>query len=1563
MDQTISPITARPQAALRSQLERARKALLDTGSRNRLIHTPRNAQRSKSIDLLAGNADEVFRTLVRERRTASFRAAEEGEADHREAVAEQGGRLRTRLSPEMLQRRLLGLQRDAKTAQEEQGVDLLYLAIGFLRWFEDPNSEVLREAPLVLVPVVLRRDDARSVFRLAVRDDDIETNMCLQEMLKEHGITLPDIEDHEEWTPGAYFDRVRPAISAQTRWSVDENGMVLGFFSFSKHLMVRDLNPESWPGQSLVSHQQLNSLLVAGFSGGHDLIAEDAKPDEVVDIATLPYVLDADASQALVIENVRAGHDLVVQGPPGTGKSQTIANMIAAAVGDGKAVLFVAEKMAALTVVHDRLVRAGLELTCLELHSRKANKRAVIATLERALGAPVVASSDLIEPDRLRDARDRLNTASVDLHARLPFNGITPFRALAEQVSLRAQGHPAPTFSLPESASWPPDHWSRIQSQVAHLAEQAQRAGKADHHPWRGVVEEALQPADRERLQHTIADLGAVATEVSARMSELASLFGFEPDQPISEISIVADLAGCVANRPAARAGIWEVLAATERLERLSEIATLGLAFRTAREPVAETFVASAIERDAEALRTPLAAGSNSLFARLRKDYRRASRELGGLLKVPLPKAPDRRVQLVDSLIRVRKLAADLAAEATFAAAVLKDEWQGDRTDFALLYDATRWLGGLRGPKGISRRRIAEAPGAAEHWRGCAQALRDCGNRLVELFSSIVRTLRLDVQLAFGTASLDDVRIATLLARVMSWSAEPERLDEWLGLRAADQAVRAAGLTSLADRVNREGFNPASITAELRYARAEAIWKAAVAARPALTTLTGPERSELTRRFGELDRRRRSSATADILARYQAGRPTGAMGDMAVIRGEIARTRGHMPIRRLLEKAGRTVQRIKPVFLMSPLSVAQFLPPGSLGFDLLVIDEASQVKPEDALGAFGRAKQIVVVGDKQQLPPTSFFERLVSSDDSTDAEEDDGAPLSGAAPLTTIESVLGLCEARGMPSRMLRWHYRSRHPSLIEVSNAEFYEQKLFMPPSPSLDRNSEGLTLTRVPGAYDRGGKRTNQIEAEAIVAAVRDHARTSPELSLGVVTFSSAQKALLDDLMEAAQRNDPDLDAFVNRSAADDFFVKNLENVQGDERDTIYISVGYGPRIAGAPLDSMSFGPVSTDGGGRRLNVLFTRARRQTRVFASFGSDDIDLARSGQAGPRILKRFLRYAETGVIDQPLPTGQDPDSPFEEAVADAIKGMGFQVDLQVGSAGFCIDLAVRDPDRPGRYLLAVECDGAMYHSARWARERDRLRQEVLEGLGWKFYRIWSTDWFRTPGTAKNKLSQAIERARAEALQSPSSSCAAVIPAPPATSSVPEPVASAKAKASPYTEAWFPLQATAGPHEIPLSELSGIVARIVAVEGPIHEDEVARRLTRLAGRDRAGNRILAQVRQALRHAAAHSGTVRNEGAFWMPTAADWKLTVRDRSSAAPPLQRPDRIADSEVELAVTKVLGSNGGLPMADIPVAVVRLFGFQRTGVELRKRIESVLGRMLTKGLVVAERGYVRLGG
>ena len=710
-------------------------------------------------------------------------------------------------------------------------------------------------------------------------------------------------------------------------------------------------------------------------------------------------------------------------------------------------------------------------------------------------------------------------------------------------------------------------------------------------------------------------------------------------------------------------------------------------------------------------------------------------------------------------------------------------------------------------------------------------------------------------------------------------------------------------------------------------------------------------RHDLVTTFASLERQRLAENVTDILAGHLAQLPQGAMGEMKIIRGEIGKKRGHMALRRLFGKAGTAIQRIRPVLLMSPISVAQFLPPGILSFDLLVIDEASQVRPEDALGAIARAHQIVVVGDKKQLPPSSFFDRvLADEEDETEGDDEDQGhdPLGGAASVGSMESILTLCEARGLGSRMLKWHYRSRDPSLIAVSNREFYESGLILPPSPLQEDPAYGLCFRRVDGVYDKGGKRDNRREGEAIVARLAEHARLHQTLSVGIITFSFAQRNLITELLEVARRVDTTLDALLREGQSEDVFIKNIENVQGDERDVILISVGYGPVVAGGRLTSMSFGPVNGEGGERRLNVLFTRARVRCEVFASFDPGDMDVSRTSGEGPRILKRFLEFAKNGRLEESSPTGGEADSPFEEDVADVIRSYGFLADPQVGSVGFRIDLGIRHPDKPGAYILAVECDGATYHSALWARERDRLRQDVLEHLGWRFHRIWSTDWFYNRRAEIERLRAALATAREAAEQGVRIHGANHGPPPavvaaefdPTGFEIPEVVVR---QMPAYQRAVFAVSSSQEPHEVAVTVLADLAKRVVSFEGPIHVDEIARRIAACFGKEKAGSRILGVTRSALSRAQSLDQDLLSQGTFWFTRNQAKAPPVRDRSAESGATLKASCISMLEIEAALAIARADNAGGDDADQIRAAARLLGFKRVGPDLQARIASGL--------------------
>jgi len=461
---------------------------------------------------------------------------------------------------------------------------------------------------------------------------------------------------------------------------------------------------------------------------------------------------------------------------------------------------------------------------------------------------------------------------------------------------------------------------------------------------------------------------------------------------------------------------------------------------------------------------------------------------------------------------------------------------------------------------------------------------------------------------------------------------------------------------------------------------------------------------------------------------------------LELIRNELSKKTRRISQRRLIGRAGISLLSMTPCFMMSPVTVAEFLAPSSgINFDLILIDEASQMRPEEALSAIVRGKQLIVVGDSQQLPPTNFYFGATEDDQVSDEDAIDN------------ESILDMAKAT-FNSHNLRWHYRSRHDSLIHFSNMNFYQGRLIVCPSPKPISELMGLHLIRVDGTYKDS---CNNLEAEQIVAKAVELLQSFPDRSLGIVAINSLQRELISSLLYETRYNNPDINMILDKWEEKGMrcFVKNLENVQGDERDTILISTVYGPAQTGGRV-LRNFGPINSTTGHRRLNVLFTRARDSMYVFTSLKPSDVcpQGADASSRGAQVLSKFLEFAGSGILEPSSTKNvnrKDPDSPFEQYVGDLIEQSGYEVEYQVGQSGFRIDLGVKHSSFPYGYLAGIECDGKLYHSSISARDRDRLRQNILEDHGWNIYRIWSTDWFNDPRKEGQKLIKWLDNRRNE----------------------------------------------------------------------------------------------------------------------------------------------------------------------------------------------------------------------
>jgi very-short-patch-repair endonuclease/RecA/RadA recombinase len=1557
---------------IRDRLLADRRALLDSGTRNRLIHIPLRTKTIRAIEIVGATSAEVFGHLGDGKRfsflpaaVAETPAAEAPAADEdapvqaappaaRSADKRAGSQprqsdagLQTRLSAEGLRKRLLDIWYDARTLEEEQGVNILFLAFGLLTWFEDDKSDVERFAPLVLLPVRLERSSAAERFHLVWRSEPPSPNVSLQaKMNDEFGLTIEDFGDEDDVDITAYMAGIAETVSQKSRWSVQPDAMVLGFFSFSKFLMYRDLDPENWPADGgLDRHPLIRSLLRDGFESSEPIIADDGKIDGVIEPVAMNHVIDADSSQAVAIEEVTRGRHLVIKGPPGTGKSQTITNIIAAAAAQGRTVLFVAEKMAALDVVHRRLRDVGLASLALELHSSKANKRVLLEELKRArgLGAPAPrGEATLVQ--RLTDSRDKLNQHAEMMHAGLQPSGLTPFRLLGNLIRT-SDGEAARPLQAPET--WTPLERERRRDLVEEIAERIAADGPPHLHPWRGVGRDALDPTEMDALRRLLATVADDVTRMIAGAERACAIFELSRPQTFGETARLVALVEASAmpdcDREAFLHPIWDRAAdASEIVEKGERFAKLRTAFETA-------FVESAWSAELGACRTGIAEKGGSLFRMFSARYRAQVALLDSYLRVDRPKTPQQRLLLIDALIAAQ--AARRAFEGLEASgrAAFGRAWRSDQSDWAKLGKLTSWWAAFPNTDIPDiRARLARVTLSTEQRTSIDAFGRDfraAKSGIDRLFAFLL----LDAT-RIPRATGDDLPVAGIVDTVSVWRTSLERVTRWIAFMDRIRLATEDGLGGLVEGLLDGSLAGSALVAIFDRSYFEAMRNLIFTAHPALRRFDGEVHARLVESFRRLDLERMQQ-TRDQIAYVHAARlpqNAGGIGALGVLNGEIAKKRNHLPVRQLLERAGPVIQQIKPIFLMSPLSVAQFLKPGAISFDLLVVDEASQIEPVDALGAVARCRQMVVVGDERQLPPTRFFAKLTGSDDERD-EDDDVTFQAGDA-----ESILDLCLAKGLPHRMLNWHYRSKHQSLIAVSNRQFYDNRLFIVPSPYDAVAGMGLKFRYNPDAhYDRGNTRTNPGEARIVAEAVIRHARETPERTLGVATFSVAQRQAIQNELEQLRKHHPETEEFFSRGTGEPFFIKNLENIQGDERDVIFISLGYGRTSEG--FLSMSFGPLNSEGGERRLNVLISRAKLRCEVFSSITGEDIDLSRSKGRGIAALKMFLSFAQTGTLGIAQETGRDPDSVFEEQVAARLTALGHEVKTQIGTAGFFVDLAIADPDKPGRFLLGIECDGAQYHASRSARDRDRLRQNVLEAHGWVLHRIWSTDWFLRPDEEAAKVVAAIEAAKSHWRESdeqaqdsvPATPMRLAAPQEADIDPVPAAVKTETAAVAPYEEARLSVWRQLDPHETPISEMIKHVVRVVSAEGPIHESEIVVRIRSAWGLARAGNRVRDAVQAAIK-AAKRKSYIAGGPFYAVPGQA---LIVRSRADVeSPTLRRPELLPPEEVMLAILQVIETNYGAERDQLVQAVARLFGFGATGAQLREVVEGALTQLLEAG-------------
>jgi very-short-patch-repair endonuclease len=1533
-----------------SRFARWKEKLLDLTLRNRLLNFRTDTRGALPLQVpeLASFEDafsvgEVYELLPlpeedgRDARAAKLqqtRGMEEELAERRRQDLAKG-LLHSSLRQADLWARARHLDRTARMDMEEGGANTLYLAIGMLRWFEEGNPTP-RLAPLLLYPAAFRLDRDRKRVRLVREAEEPLGNVTLAEKLKrDYGLdasALTSLELDENGLDVAGILRaVRKAIQSRAGWEVLDEAHV-GHFTFTRFLMWKDLEDNEGV---LLSNPLVRHIAAVGAStppvNGKEYAPEHI--DDEVPPAELPCVVNTDSTQMAAVASALSGRSFVLQGPPGTGKSQTITQLIAAALERGKTVLFVSEKMAALDVVHRRLKEVGLDDFCLELHSHKSNKKEVLASFARAFERTQHTPEPRWEERsaELGTLREGLNAYVRALHKPWPL-GMSLYGATSRLLALRDLPEVRLPLSAPQELT--EARFREALAEVDELSRKLVAVRALSSNPWGAVRGLTWSNALEEQLLGSLGEAHAALEGVEKTAAPLAAALGIDVPASTQGLRTLMELGEALSAGPVPSVALLDdVWPDTAR-----QVKAHALALReqsTRESQLASRWKPELFTQELSALHMRFQKWAGAFVLLAFFFLWSARRLLKGLATRELPGNPDIAKDL-DTALKVLEQRPRLTEQTQALTDTLRGLSAADLErpePLEALVQRAAQARELRSTLAVPRVQLPSSPAEREALAARARELRESLDRLARAEESLSGLLKTR---PWEPATSAQHRPA-LRRQLDAWRQGIKALRPWCLYQAQAERLRAMGHGPFVEAVEAQELPPDQVRLTFERAVLSTWTRALQDAEPALREFEGTAHGGRIERFRQLDTEHLSLSRRKVVSALERQLPTGSSlttetSEPGILARELRKKTRQMALRKLLGSIPNLARRLKPCFLMSPLSVAQYLPAEGQRFDLLVFDEASQIGTHDAIGAIARAGQVIIVGDSKQLPPTAFFTR--GDDSEATPDEND---------IVELESILEEALAKQFPQQMLGWHYRSRHDSLIDFSNRQYYEGRLHVFPAARAHVEDLGIKWHPVPdGVYQSKtqGKTpaTNPREAEVLVAElVRSLRRYAPhERTFGVVTFSAVQQQLILDLLDAERARYPELEAHF--TSAEPVFVKNLENVQGDERDEILFSICYAKDAAGKMR--MSFGPLTWAGGERRLNVAVTRARCALRVFSTLTHDQIDLSRTAAVGARHLREFLRRAKEASDTSAAAAAREPTGTLEQEVATALREMGHTVHTDVGCGGYRVDLAVVHPERPGEYVLGVECDGPHYGSASSARDRDRLRAEVLRGLGWRLYRMWSPDWLEDRQGQLKRLAEAVQHALKASEEEPlAPSLPPVAPslppadmedrsqeAPPsAASSTSAPVSPVK----PYVPARLPPVREGADLFAPTSavRIREQIETVLEQEAPVHEELLARRILEAWGLTKLTPRVRARLEEQLEH-LSQRGVVLARGEFlwWAARAPEQYTEFRGAHEEREASQFPPE----EVANAAASVLAQALSLGKEDLCRETGRLFGVQR---------------------------------
>ena len=1212
------------------------------------------------------------------------------------------------------------LFRDSRTALEENGANSLFIVFGLLKWYENDKSVRPRYAPLLLTPVDIIRKGVNN-YIIRKRDEETTFNTTLVEMLKQqHEVNLTGLsplpEDEHGTDVRKVFSIVRSHLTGHSKWDIIEECM-LGLFSFNKFVMWNDIHNNA---DKLKENPIISSLINNSWTDEKESAQTTSKTDiRQLDISVEPHEyaipVDVDSSQMEAVVESGLGNSFILYGPPGTGKSQTITNMIANALYHGKRILFVAEKMAALQVVQNRLAKIGLDPFCLELHSNKVTKTHLLHQLQTVLDIPRIKTPKEYEAvsKELYNQRSQLNEYMTLLHSKQS-SGLSLYDCITRYEGIEGE-EITPDRQFLQGIT--EQKLGQTTESIAQLDTVFAITGHPTKNPLNGLLLTDPSQSATEKLRTQLTELQQHMGPVATFMQSFLSQFGLGAKENISLTAWAERLIKAMEEMPVLSPDLLRIVSDSSLSAEWKQAIDAGIQ--------RESLKAKILTKNAPEILNADAMGLKAKWQEIQDQFvvsrLFAKRSFIKSLKVYNSSIEEEDITpLIDSLMEYRRLSQDIA---TYA-------------------DQSKALFGIYSGKWENMQSIMEKATAvisvlSEQVASPASVLSGKENLPTDADSiAHLRAFNKGLEELSGTITNNDLTISALQQQLPQWISNIDKARDWAQWCLRRKELEENNLQCIIDYLmsneNHSGLQAAKGLLKGCY---RSLALEMIDSNRQLQMFNGLLFEDAIYKYRTIAKQFQELTKKILYCKLAANIPTQALepsaaSELGILKRYIATGGRGTTIRHIIDQIPTLLPRLCPVMLMSPISVAQFIDLNQDKFDIVCFDEASQMPTSEAVGAIARGKALICVGDPKQMPPTSFFS--TNAVDESEADIDD------------MESILDDCITISLPAKYLTWHYRSRHESLIAFSNAQYYEGKLFT--FPSIDDRVSKVQFIPVKGTYDFGKTRCNRSEAEAIVKEVvrRLSDKELSKRSIGIVSFSKVQQNLIEDLLTEELAKSPELEKAAY-DVEEPIFIKNLENVQGDERDIILFSVGYGPDKNGKV--SMNFGPLNNQGGERRLNVAVSRARYEMMVFSTLQPDQIDLRRSNAQGVQGLKYFLEFAKNGrmAISSNQMSKADENAEIVNAVAEEIRKMGYEVDTEVGRSQFKIDLAVSNPDDKDNYIMGIICDGKNYYETRTVRDREICRPSVLKGLGWHLMRIWAVDWFNNKEAVIKRISSQLEQ--------------------------------------------------------------------------------------------------------------------------------------------------------------------------------------------------------------------------